>query len=502
MKICFVKYLKSIYSEEVIYPYYLKSILQQQSIELDILNYSNNVDFADRDYDFFVFNINNSESYNIFKNIFFENKINHAKIILVGYYVFRNYYKIICNHLKILYLIVCNCLTSLCPLILSLRDNSSPSQKGVIINDNGTLKFPQEKYVFSNEYNWNNDVYAISSKNIASLQLSIGCNKTCSYCYFPQYWGNNIIYRSIDAISDEITELKKEYGIDRIHFQDMSLDNNNVNRLSCFINQLKNKKIECFFKAVLQVDFINISNKNLLKKLKDFGLYSVFVSIDSANDADLKLYGKNFAYEDISKSIEFLEQLSINYSIGFINFNPYTNEEKLNDNLFFLHKYMFAADFYLLSNRLRIEKKSNLYTQLRKDKLLIVNKNIVDYKFYNENLENIFFKVSEYSKLAHNHLDRINFFTIDFISSVYYLIAKHKNQSEIFSEFLFEYKKILRILNEFHCAIFSDMVANYNYQIKVNDIFYKTAIKDIDSLAFKLKRKLYKNKIDIKDLLY
>lgn len=502
MNIAFLRYLKSMYSEETLYPYYLKNILSQNSVNLEILTYNEACSLKNKlHYDYYIFDINNYETYKTVKNIIEKNNISYKKIIMFGYYVFNNYYRVISHNMDIPYFVIYGDLNFIFNLIICLKNNLYNYPYGIIINKNGIISFSKSNSTLHYKYYLNDNLSAISKRNIASLQLSMGCDKKCGYCYFSCYWRSNIYFMDINTISKEIIKIKNNYKIDRISFHDLSFDNNNIDRIYSFIKKLENQNIKCYFKATFQTQNLNNTNKKVFKKLKDVGLYSIFTSIDAANDYDLKLYNKNYSYYDINETMSFLKEQSINYVIGFINFNPYTNKNSLIKNLLFLQKYKLAADFYLLSNKLRIEKKSYLYSRLKQDHLLTVINNKLDYKFLNSNINNIYLWTLEYCEKSKSYLDFINYYIVEYISSVYYLMCKHNNLSDIFNDFFLEYEKIIEILNEFHCAVYSDILFRYNHLKKIDEVFYHNIIKKFNNLSFKLKKRLYRNNIDLKDLM-
>ena len=61
------------------------------------------------------------------------------------------------------------------------------------------------------------------SKRVLNVMCSRGCPEKCTFCTTPAMWGQNIRWRSISHIMDEIKNDVKDYKIGEIQFDDDSL---------------------------------------------------------------------------------------------------------------------------------------------------------------------------------------------------------------------------------------------------------------------------------------
>jgi hypothetical protein len=74
----------------------------------------------------------------------------------------------------------------------------------------------------------------------------------------------------------------------------------------------------------------------LFRKLRDFGLFLLFIGIEDGTDAGLKRLNKKISVNDTLNGINVLKKLDIGFDYGFMLFQPDTTFELLRENLYFL----------------------------------------------------------------------------------------------------------------------------------------------------------------------
>lgn len=205
---------------------------------------------------------------------------------------------------------------------------------------------------------------------------------------------------------DELEYLSKEHNISRFHFLDSSYENPYMNseRMKQIAKEILRRKLNITYYINVRADFHKIATIELLQLLVRSGLNTVFVGVESFNEADLVLYNKRISVEDNIKTIEILKDNLIRTDIGLINFHPYTTLDNLRNNAIMLHKYGFSSRL-LLRNKLMVFTGCALFDKIKKDNLLTgVFYEIKDYKFINKEVEIL----NQYIEQYINNINRMN----------------------------------------------------------------------------------------------
>ena len=146
------------------------------------------------------------------------------------------------------------------------------------------------------------------------IQQSRGCTFTCNYCPYIVV-ENKTRFRSPESVVDEMRRGIKEYGFRSFKFRDplFGLDRKRVLRLAELIGQLP-RKVQ--FSIESRIDLLK---PETLAILREVGLNSVTVGIETPNEATLKQYKRAPVNDD--KQRQFTEtcgRLGIRTVAGFM----------------------------------------------------------------------------------------------------------------------------------------------------------------------------------------
>lgn len=262
--------------------------------------------------------------------------------------------------------------------IVTLNDFNSKSKNICLDLDN----YPCFDYYKNNSFEENqNKTHCISLKNQVCM-----CN--CSFC-----WSNKgkYKYKKVKNILDEMNYVAIEYGIKDFYFTDNDIldyrnesEFNIIDELFTGIIDLKlNISIFVFAKSR------NINEKNipLLKKMKQAGVYCIFIGIDSGNNEDLKLYRKSSNLDNAYNAIRIFKKLGIWYRIGLIGVNPYSTLNRLKENYVFLTNIRSTNYYNYGGMKVMIFKNTPLYFKVLEDNLLL-EKNYNFKSFYSYTFKN------------------------------------------------------------------------------------------------------------------
>lgn len=102
----------------------------------------------------------------------------------------------------------------------------------------------------------------------------------------------------------------------------------------------------------------NQKRRLLFLKLKSAGLHSVFVGLESLSNSQLIRYGKGVSVEESVKNLQLLDQMEIDYELGFILFDPFLTSEELFENIKALEETKLWAKVGQIINLLRPQVSS------------------------------------------------------------------------------------------------------------------------------------------------
>jgi anaerobic magnesium-protoporphyrin IX monomethyl ester cyclase len=193
---------------------------------------------------------------------------------------------------------------------------------------------------------------------LATVSTSRGCMAHCTFCQSGNY-GNRYHRspkwraRSAASIAAELTGLIRDHGITAVSFVDDDFfggdgqGNERAYELARLLHTLPGRihfSIECR---------INELDERLFQTLRAAGLRRVLIGIEAANAADLALFAKKTTNAQAGNAISFLRRLDIDFSLGFIMFQPLSSLDAIGENLAFLHQHRVAAHRQLV-NRLEL----------------------------------------------------------------------------------------------------------------------------------------------------
>lgn len=154
------------------------------------------------------------------------------------------------------------------------------------------------------------------NKPIAPIIISRGCPFSCTYCAGPVVSGRRVRYRSVPHIIAEIKMLYEKYGVREIHIED---DNFTMNRelVLEFCRQLKANNLVISWTCPNGIRLDTLT-KDLLLAMKDAGLYSVSVGIESGSDKILRDMKKSLTTAQIREKVNLINDCGLGVSGFFI----------------------------------------------------------------------------------------------------------------------------------------------------------------------------------------
>jgi radical SAM superfamily enzyme YgiQ (UPF0313 family) len=178
-----------------------------------------------------------------------------------------------------------------------------------LIKDINVLPFPAIDLLPLSKYKSSYSKY----ERFANILTSRGCPGACIYCN-KRIFGNNVRMRSAQSIFDEIKMLHDKYGYKEFHIVD-DLFTQDRDRVIDFCNLVINSKLDIVWKLGNGIRVGTVTFE-LLRRMKEAGLYSVSFGIESGNQGILNKMKKGQTIQMCKDAVCFARELNL-FVVGF-----------------------------------------------------------------------------------------------------------------------------------------------------------------------------------------
>ena len=149
---------------------------------------------------------------------------------------------------------------------------------------------------------------------IAPIIITRGCPYNCTYCAGYLIGGHRLRFRSADNVMSEIKLLYNNYGIREIHIEDDNFTFNK-NFVKEFCQKLKDSRLGITWTCPNGVRLDSLDEEILLT-MKDAGLYSISVGVESGSDKILRDMKKSLTVQTIKDKIALIKRCGLEV-VGF-----------------------------------------------------------------------------------------------------------------------------------------------------------------------------------------
>lgn len=151
---------------------------------------------------------------------------------------------------------------------------------------------------------------------IAPISTSRGCPYLCAFCGSTVNMGRNLRLRSIRNVLDEMSMLYYDFGVREFHIID-DMFNFYQERVLEFCQGLAKRKLDISYTFPNGLR-LNHLNKETLIAMKDTGLYTFTVGIESGSQRILDMMKKNLTLKLIEEKVNLIRETGITPSGFFI----------------------------------------------------------------------------------------------------------------------------------------------------------------------------------------
>lgn len=246
--------------------------------------------------------------------------------------------------------------------------------RNIIYMENNIIKKTKREWLSQDEFVL---PYRLNSKKFYNLNAEVyiegsrGCPYSmCSICSCADFLGsrnkcNQWRARKINYIVEDMNILQNQ-GIKEVTFADEDFfcrGEESIIRGLSLANELLKNNNKVNFRINTRVDFIyNMKDsysmreikKNMLQMIKDAGLVKIFLGLESGVKSQLIRYNKGFTLEEFEEAVKVLEELDIEYELGFILFDPLMNIEELRENIRYIENKKLINHISSIFKELRI----------------------------------------------------------------------------------------------------------------------------------------------------
>ncbi len=178
--------------------------------------------------------------------------------------------------------------------------------------------------------------------DIRSVAGSRGCYYNCSFCSISEFYrrppGPARRTRSPRNVVREMVALHEKYGTQIFIFQDDDLfmrTQEHRQWLNQFLNELWGADLadKILWRISCRVDDLD---SDYIQKMKQAGLVSIYIGIESVSDRELKTLNKGYSAKDVYRAVDMLHEVGMPFEFGFMLLTPDSTTETVEENIDFL----------------------------------------------------------------------------------------------------------------------------------------------------------------------
>lgn len=218
------------------------------------------------------------------------------------------------------------------------------------------------------------------------VETSRGCMFNCKFCCLSKTYR----VKDIEKVIDEISFLKKRYGINEIYFVDHTFTISQ-DRIQGLCRKMIERDLNIKWACKTRVDCVSAETLKIMKKA---GCYMISYGVESGSEKILKNLNKGITLEDINKAISLSKRYGMRSIAYMIVGSPGENRRTMQESMRLLKK---IKPDYVLYNVLAPAPESTLFDKTATEDISL--KNFFDRSiFFDTNVEWPLYETPEFTK--------------------------------------------------------------------------------------------------------
>ena len=218
---------------------------------------------------------------------------------------------------------------------LAYRDDAGKvvvTRPRALLEDLDQLPYPDREY----------EPETVLGRSILPILASRGCARTCSFCSIHTFYraapGRIVRTRKPAEVVREMSLLHEELGTTIFLFQDDDFPLFGAvwrRWANQFVDELERSGLakKVIWKMNCRADAVD---RELFIRMRDAGLYLVYMGLESGNEDGLETLHKQITVEQNLKAVEILKSIGLMFEYGFMLLDPSSTFETIRENIGFL----------------------------------------------------------------------------------------------------------------------------------------------------------------------
>jgi anaerobic magnesium-protoporphyrin IX monomethyl ester cyclase len=236
----------------------------------------------------------------------------------------------------------------------------------------------------------------VLGRKASPILASRGCSRNCSFCSIRQFYGQvpgkKVRTRDPEKVVEEMRALYEQSGVSIFLFQDDDFPvwgQFGRRWAARFIESLREQELwgKVIWKISCRSDEVE---PELFGRLRDAGLYVVYLGIESGNESGLRVLNKQLQPEDSLRAIRILKDLDLCSTYGFMLFDPSSTFDSVRENVAYLRQITAEGGAPGVFCRMLPYAATPIEDQLAREGRLRGSVHNPDYSFLDRRLESCF----------------------------------------------------------------------------------------------------------------
>jgi len=239
------------------------------------------------------------------------------------------------------------------------------------------------------------------------IMASRGCAARCRYCAITSFYrlcrGPVWRMRDPDRVAEEMAALRRDYGAYKFSFIDddfLGPGRRGEEHATAIARAIRRRRLDVRFTILCRPDN---TKGGVIRELKDAGLVTAFVGVESAHGPTLDWFGKRTTLAQSLAAVERFHRYGVKVEVGLMLFHPYSTLGEVAEGLAALRE-MDSVNITNFFDELAIYDGTPLWDELKGKGIIRRRRNedglypyrILDRKA--EMLRRIFFRVFSFAR--------------------------------------------------------------------------------------------------------